>query len=117
MSSLVEWEPLQSETVAITPAKFEARVTGKLLELTRSEFIVLYTLMHNPGQVFSTSQLLNAVFGEPTVRVDTLIPSHICRIRAKIGKISAGLSRVVKTIPGVGYTFAEPLLNKEEKGA
>ena len=47
----------------ILPVRREARVAGRLLEFTALEFDLLLHFASHPGQVFSRTQLLDAVWG------------------------------------------------------
>lgn len=72
--------------------------------LTSIEFSLLSYLAHHPNQVFSRSQLLNAVWGYQHSGYEHTVNSHINRLRAKIER-DATNPAMVQTVWGVGYKF------------
>lgn len=74
------------------------------LELTATEFELLYHLASHPNQVFSRSQLLESVWGYHHSGYEHTVNSHINRLRAKIEQ-DATSPQVVQTVWGVGYKF------------
>ena len=81
-----------------------AKVDGRELQLTSTEFDLLLYLMKNPGQVFSRTQLLNAVWGYNHLGYEHTVNSHINRLRAKL-EADPSNPRFVHTVWGVGYKF------------
>lgn len=76
---------------------------GKPLELTATEFKLLYLLAQRRGRVQSREQLLRDVW-EYNSLVDTrTVDTHIRRLREKIGPAA----RLLQTVRGVGYRFGE----------
>lgn len=74
------------------------------LELTATEFDLLYHLVSHPNQVFSRSQLLESVWGYHHSGYEHTVNSHINRLRAKIEQ-DATAPKIVQTVWGVGYKF------------
>ncbi len=72
--------------------------------LTSIEFSLLSYLAHHPNQVFSRSQLLNAVWGYQHSGYEHTVNSHINRLRSKIER-DATNPAMVQTVWGVGYKF------------
>ena len=72
--------------------------------LTSIEFSLLSYLAHHPNQVFSRSQLLNAVWGYQHSGYEHTVNSHTNRLRAKIER-DATNPAMVQTVWGVGYKF------------
>ncbi len=72
------------------------------LDLTSTEFDLLLYFAQHPNQVFSRSQLLDAVWGYQHSGYEHTVNSHINRLR---NKLEADSSRpmVVQTVWGVGY--------------
>jgi DNA-binding response OmpR family regulator len=74
-----------------------------IIALTRREFDLLHALMGSPGTVFTRAKLL-ACIGSRSVMSARVIDPLVSRVRTKLKK--AGLpSRLIRTVPGVGYTF------------
>lgn len=74
------------------------------LELTATEFDLLFYLARHPNQVFSRAQLLESVWGYSHSGYEHTVNSHINRLRAKI-EVDATAPIIVQTVWGVGYKF------------
>jgi len=74
------------------------------LELTSTEFDLLFYLASHPEQVFSRSQLLSAVWGYHHSGYEHTVNSHINRLRNKLEQDPAN-PEIVQTVWGVGYKF------------
>jgi DNA-binding response OmpR family regulator len=77
------------------------------VNLTPSEFDLLYILMSAPGRVFSRSELLLKLQGTTFEGVERTIDVHIRNLRTKIEKDSSN-PEYVETVFGVGYKFHAP---------
>ena len=80
----------------------------KTLELTSTEFDLLWHFAKHPGQVFSRSQLLDSVWGYSHSGYEHTVNSHINRLRNKL-EVDVADPQIVQTVWGVGYK-----LNPEE---
>jgi len=79
----------------------------KTINLTVTEFLIIQSLIENPGMVKSREQLMIAAFGEESKNDDDRsIDHHLKRIRKKI-KISDKKFNAIDTIYGIGYKFSE----------
>lgn len=74
------------------------------IELTATEFELLYHLMGHPNQVFSRTQLLESVWGYQHSGYEHTVNSHINRLRSKV-ESDATEPKYVQTVWGVGYKF------------
>ncbi|MCL2783193.1 MAG: response regulator transcription factor [Propionibacteriaceae bacterium] len=70
--------------------------------LTAMEFAILRLLMADMERVFSSSQIYEAVWGEPAFHVAKTISVHIRHIREKI-EIDPKQPQYLKVIYGLGY--------------
>jgi two-component system response regulator BaeR len=98
---------MQSEkqnVVHIDTAAFQIYLHQQLLELTRSEFLLLQHFIAHPGQVFSRSQLLDFVTQDNLDVTDRAIDSHVKNIRKKIAQIRPD-DNPIHAIYGLGYRF------------
>jgi DNA-binding response OmpR family regulator len=97
---------VQAGALVVDPARRQARLDGREIDLTAHEFELLYVLAANRGIVFSREALVQRVWGEDThitVRsVDTLIK----RLRRKIEGDQAA-PQLILTVWGSGYKFAD----------
>ncbi len=74
----------------------------EVIELTASEFDLLWTLMTTPGRVFSRDELLERVVGFGNSSLERTIDAHVRNIRRKLGD-DPGNPRYIATMIGVGY--------------
>jgi len=79
----------------------ELIISGKKLELTRTEFDFLNLLMSNPKRVFTREQISEAIGTSLEFSSDHLLDTHASRIRMKIKEISD--LKVLHAVRGVGY--------------
>ena len=77
---------------------------GKELQLTPTEFSILWYLCENQGKVVSTEELFEAVWGEKYMDNNNTVMAHIGRLREKM-KERAKNPKFIKTVWGVGYTI------------
>lgn len=94
-----------SGLLIINPERFEARIGGKHVELTETEFRILLALSERPGIVFTREQLINMVQGYDFEGYDRTIDAHIKNIRHKLGEDPKS-PLFIKTVYGLGYKFA-----------
>jgi DNA-binding response OmpR family regulator len=83
-----------------------ARVAGREVPLTPTEFKLLETLGHSPGRVFTREELLARAFGPGYDGLDRTVDVHITNLRKKLE--AGGGARYVHTVHGVGYRLAKP---------
>lgn len=77
---------------------------GKILELTRSEYLILKTFITHPGQVFSRIQLLDHLSQDNFNVTDRAIDSHIKNLRKKL-ELALPEIQAIHSIYGLGYRF------------
>jgi DNA-binding response OmpR family regulator len=74
------------------------------VDLTRSEFDLLFALTSHPGRVFSRYELVSKVQGYDFDGYERTIDAHVKNLRRKLGD-DPKHPRYVVTIIGVGYKF------------
>lgn len=74
---------------------------GRVVDLTRTEYELLVTLAHHPGQVLSKVQLLSHVWGFDAYDAN-LVEVHVSALRRKLENYG---ERLVHTIRGMGYSL------------
>jgi two-component system phosphate regulon response regulator PhoB/two-component system alkaline phosphatase synthesis response regulator PhoP len=89
--------------LVIDQAGHEARVRGRRVDLTSTEFRILDFLASKPGRVFSREQILDRLWKGEKAVVDRTVDVHIRNLREKLGEAA----RVIKNIRGVGYKIEE----------
>lgn len=95
--------PIEVHSLAIHPGRHEVLVSGKTVDLTRSEFQILYHLCRHPGWVFTRGQIVEAVNGDNYSVTERAIDVQMVRLRQKLG--DSGV--LIETIRGVGYRFKD----------
>jgi DNA-binding response OmpR family regulator len=86
----------------VDAAAREARVAGRPVVLTRTEFDLLDTLSAHPRVVFSRRQLWEHTWSGEWYGDDHVIDVHVANLRRKLGD-DAGQPRYIRTVRGVGY--------------
>lgn len=76
------------------------------VNLTITEFEMLFMLAKRPGFVRTRDQIISTVHGPLTVLSQRTIDVHITAIRRKLGELGAS----IETVRGVGYRFADGVL-------
>ncbi|MDP2182137.1 MAG: response regulator transcription factor [Actinomycetota bacterium] len=94
--------PLVVGDLSIDPERREVRVQGVVVDLTRTEFDILYALAGHPGRVYTRLQLLEIASGDAFDGYERTVDAHVKNIRRKLGEDSKN-PRYVKTVFGVGY--------------
>ena len=82
-------------------------VDGDPVNLTPSEYGILRLMMRNPGRVFSSAQLYEAVWNETGTGSEGAVAVHIRHLREKI-EIDPSEPRYIKVVWGQGYKFTPP---------
>jgi DNA-binding response OmpR family regulator len=77
-------------------------LNGNNVDLTSTEFDLLFYLASHPDQVFSREQLLSSVWGYHHSGYEHTVNSHINRLRNKV-ETNATKPAIVQTVWGVGY--------------
>jgi two-component system KDP operon response regulator KdpE len=85
-------------------ARQEARLRGERLDLTPTEYKLLYHLVRNAGHVLQHGTLLAKVWGREYVDEVDYIRVYIRRLRDKLGDDPAN-PRYIQTERGLGYRF------------
>ena len=77
-------------------------VDGEAVSLTPTEYSILHLLMSNPGRVYSTKNLYEAVWQEAALGSEGAVAVHIRHLREKI-EINPSEPRYIKVVWGQGY--------------
>jgi DNA-binding response OmpR family regulator len=83
----------------------QARVRGRTISLTATEFRVLAALARHPGRVFTREELVARAFGPDYEGLDRTVDVHITNLRRKLEE--DGAPRYVLTSHGLGYRLAD----------
>lgn len=99
-----EGRPLNFDDLTIDPLSRSVLVKGKEVELTATEFNLLWFMACHPRQVFSRDRLLENVWGFSEYVDPSTVTVHIRRLREKIEEDPGEPLRLL-TVWGVGYKF------------
>jgi DNA-binding response OmpR family regulator len=100
-------EPIRTGGLLVDPARREARLDGRALDLTRREFDLLHALARRRGRVASRRDLLAEVWDEPLGGPDKTLDVHLSWLRRKLGE-SGTAPRYLHTVRGVGIRLIDP---------
>lgn len=90
--------------LSIDPKTRIVKVRGTNIDLTATEFNLLWFMVSHPRQVFKRDQLLESVWGFSEYVDPSTVTVHIRRLREKI-EIDPGNPAFLLTVWGVGYKF------------
>ena len=82
--------------------RFEARIGGRLLELTAVELRLLGAFLELPGRVLSRNQLMDHLYLDNRVVTDRTVDSHVKNLRRKLAERLPD-REVIRSVYGVGY--------------
>jgi two-component system phosphate regulon response regulator PhoB len=77
------------------------KYNGELLDLTPTEFRMLWTLMSQPGRPFSRNELMETSRGEDANALERTIDVHVRALRRKMHQAAD----LIETVRGIGYRF------------
>jgi two-component system alkaline phosphatase synthesis response regulator PhoP len=95
--------PITAYELTIHPGRREVLISGKAIDLTYTEFQILYHLVSKPGWVFTRYQIINAINGEDYAVTDRVVDVQVVNLRKKLGDYG----KFIKTVRGVGYRFSD----------
>jgi len=102
----VEKQILKCGQLQLDPEKHKVSLSGKIINLTTSEYKLLQVLMASPGRVFSRVQLLQHFYAQEEAVVERVIDVHINKLRQKI-EPDSGHPTFIETVRGFGYRFTD----------
>jgi two-component system phosphate regulon response regulator PhoB len=91
--------------LVIHPERHEVILGDTVVDLTYTEFQVLYFLAKRPGWVFTRFQIVDAVRGDDYPVTDRSVDVQIVGLRKKLGHGG----KYIETVRGVGYRFKEKI--------
>lgn len=103
---LVDHSPriLSVRDIIINLDTHEVRKNGKLIDMTYTQFKLLYLLASRPDYVFTRDEILDKVWGENTYVTNRTVDVHVKRLREKLGERQNPF-KYIQTIHGLGYRF------------
>jgi len=99
-------ERLAFDGFSARPDRFELiDRDGRAIELTSGDYKLLNVFLTHPKRVLSRDQLMDLTGGHDWAPLDRTIDNQVARLRKKIER-SPSAPKLIKTVRGVGYTFA-----------
>ncbi len=97
----------QAGDLEVDFARREVRLRGARIDLTPTEYKLLYHLVRNAGHVLEHGTLLAKVWGRDYLDEVDYVRVYIRRLRDKLGDLAES-PRYIETERGLGYRFIAP---------
>jgi two-component system response regulator MprA len=98
-------EELSFADLTLDPGTREVRRGGRLIELTRTEFLLLELFLRNPRQVLTRDVIFDRVWGYDFGPASNSLEVYVGYLRRKTE--AEGEPRLIHTVRGVGYALRE----------
>lgn len=95
-------DQLSIRSLVIHKKNHTVAVDDEPLNLTPSEFDILYLLAGNPGRVYSSEDIFEHVWEEEGYGTSKTVMVHVSNLREKLEKATNG-EKIIQTVWGVGY--------------
>ena len=105
-SALSDGPVLQFADLRLNPSTREVRRGGRLIELTRTEFLLLELFLTNARQVLNREVIFDRIWDYDFGPASNCLEVYIRYIRLKTE--AAGEPRLIHTVRGVGYVLRAP---------
>lgn len=90
------------EDIVLNRVAYTAHIGEGALDLTPTEFLLLWTFLKQPGRTFSRHELMDSSRGHDANSLERTIDVHIRSLRKKLGDHAD----LVETVRGIGYRFS-----------
>lgn len=97
-------KPIRIGNLVVDPARRQATVNGRAVDLRAKEFDLLLAMAENPGIVLSREKLLDIVWGFDFYGETRTVDVHVAHLRSKL----AGSTAEIETVWSVGYKLMAP---------
>ena len=95
-------ERLSVNGIEIDRVQHTVTCNGEVLDLTPTEFRLLWTIASQPGRPFSRLELMDTSRGEDANALERTIDVHVRSLRKKMGPTAD----LIETVRGVGYRMS-----------
>ena len=102
----VKEDVLVNGGIVLNDVRKQVEVDSEPVSLTPMEYGILKLLMENPGKVFSSSAIYEAVWNDQSIGNESTVAVHIRHLREKI-EINPSEPRYIKVVWGQGYKMEE----------
>ena len=100
-------EVLRYADLVLDPVAHEVHRGDRLIELSRTEFLLLELFMRHPRQVLTRSTIFENVWGYDFGPTSNALRVYVGYLRRKLE--DAGARPLIHTVRGVGYALREPV--------
>jgi DNA-binding response OmpR family regulator len=97
---------IKTKNFELKPDSFEFYAKSKKIEVTTLEMRMLEILMKNNHTIVPVDDLIEFAWGDTTDNVNPPVRIHIANLRKKLNDTDF---QIIRTIPGVGYIFNDPV--------
>lgn len=102
-ASKLDSEKIKIEELEIDISKHQVLRSGKVIDLSKTEFELLEYLARNKGIVLSRDKILNKVWGYDYFGNDNILDVYIKYLRDKVDKPFS--KKLIETVRGIGFTI------------
>ncbi|MCP4960172.1 MAG: response regulator transcription factor, partial [Actinomycetia bacterium] len=95
--------PITAGPLSLDPQSYEVRHSGRVLDLTRTEFEILHLLMRNMGIVLERGVMYEKIWGYDFELNSRSLDVHVGYLRRKLE--AGGAPRLIETVRGVGFVL------------
>lgn len=95
---------ISHSNLLIDPVTKQASLKNHRLELTQSEFNILYLLAKDPNEVYQMEYLFHTITGQKSLGDYNALMTHVSRLRKKMAKID-NRHHYILTVRNKGYKF------------
>ncbi len=95
--------PITAGPLSLDPQSYEVRHSGRVLDLTRTEFEILHLLMRNMGIVLERGVMYEKIWGYDFELNSRSLDVHVGYLRRKLE--TGGAPRLIETVRGVGFVL------------
>ena len=99
-------EPRRFADVVLDPGLVEVRRGARVLELTRTEYLLLELFLRNPRRVLTRSVIFTQVWGYDFGTATNSLDVYVGYLRRKLE--AGGEPRLIHTVRGFGYVLRTP---------
>jgi two-component system response regulator MprA len=99
-------EPLVFADLELDPVSYTVKRGDRVLELTRTEHLLLELFLENPRRVLSRQQIFERVWDYDFGPNSKALNVYVSYLRKKTE--AGGEPRLIHTLRGVGYVLREP---------
>jgi two-component system alkaline phosphatase synthesis response regulator PhoP len=96
---------MEFKYVHIDPDSYEVVANGELIDLTNTEYNVLFELAQHAGRVLTRDQLIDRVWGVGFYGNERVVDVYVGQVRRKLEQASGQI--LIETVRGVGYKFVD----------